>query len=140
MHEDSREHPRWREWYRQNKKEIEEKTEKKDAKAITIIVEGHEARGDDPIAPQNYDWADLLHNHGWDYKIGYSQIFKPAANVRSRDKTIDRSYIEAVKRGHPKITIVYQRPDGESGWTIDNLIMYGTSIKLVSDLKREITL
>lgn len=117
---------------------VAQETEKVD-KSSQILVSGHEASGADPIAPQNFDWADLLHNNGWEYKIGYSQYFKPAYNVRSRDKVIDRSYIQAVKRGRPRIHLVYERADGESSWKMDNFVVTDRpGLSLQAELKEVI--
>lgn len=113
--------------------------EVKQDKSPRVIIWGHEATGEEPIAPQNMDWADLLHNNAWEYKIGYSQYFKPSANSRSHDKIMDRSYIQAVKRGR-MIWIAYQRELGEKGWSLDNYVVFGKpGLSLVKELREEIT-
>lgn len=109
-------------------------------KSPVILVHGHEASGDDPVAPQIFEWVDLLYNNRYDYKVGYAQYFKPAYNVRSRDKVFDRSFLQAVRRGKSEIRIAYQREVGGKSWTMDGFVVYGKpQLKLVSELKKEIT-
>lgn len=132
----------WRGYFQEYRAQLAERMEQETVKADKspqVIIWGHEASGDEPIAPQNMDWADRLHNNAWEYKIGYSQYFKPAANSRSHDKIMDRSYIQAVKRGR-MIWIVYQRELGSKSWSLDNFVVFGKpSLALVTDLREEIS-
>lgn len=131
----------WQGYFQEYRAQLAERMEQETIKADKspqVIIWGHEASGDEPIAPQNMNWADLLHNNAWTYKIGYSQYFKPAANIRSHDKIMDRSYIQAVKRGR-MIWITYQRELGSKSWLMDNFVVYGKpSLTLVKELREEI--
>lgn len=126
--------------YRQQLKEYTEPREAID-RSPQIRIPGRLASGDDPVAPQLHEWAELLYNNGYDYRVGYCQYFKPAANKRSRDKVIDRSYLEAVKRNKSKIKLAYERADGERSWKLDWSTSYvwpKPSIDSVDKLKEEI--
>ena len=117
---------------------VKESKEEKSDKTPTILVMGHEARGDDPIAPQVFEWADLFHNNGYEYKVGYSQSFKPAANSRSHDKVMDWSYIEGAKRGKPVVHIVYGREVGTKSWTNGGSWVYGKGDMGLKEIQKEI--
>jgi hypothetical protein len=123
--------------YNQQLKAYTEPREKAD-KSPKILVMGHEARGDDPIAPQIHEWADLFYNNGYEYRVGYSQSFKPAANSRSHDKVIDWSYIEGARRDRPKVHIVYGREVGTRGWTNGGSWVYGKGDMGLKDIQKEV--
>lgn len=114
------------------------KDAEKSDKTPTVLVMGHEVSGDDPVAPQLHEWASLFHDNGYDYKVGYSQSFVPAANVRGHDKVMDWSYVEGVKRGKPKVHIRYGREVGGKGWTQDGSWVYGRGKMLLREIQEEI--
>lgn len=88
------------------------------SKDPVVLVPGRLAGGDDPVANQLHSWASLLIDNGYDYQVGYGKYFKPAANSRSHDKEIERSYLKAVKRGRNYVYISYEREVGEN-WGVD---------------------
>jgi len=127
--------------YQQQLKEYVEprKTASKDP---IVLVPGHLVNSDDPVAPQLHDWASLLIDNGYDYHVGYGTYFKPAYNSRSRDKTIERSYLEAFKRNKHLIKIAYEKADGDKGWKLDwstSYVWLKPSIETVDALREEIT-
>lgn len=127
--------------YQQQLKEYVEprKTASKDP---IVLIPGRLASGDDPVAPQLHDWASLLIDNGYDYQVGYGRYFKPAATVKSHDKEIDRSYLEARKRNKAPLKIAYEREVGAKGWGIDwntTWVWLNPRIGTVEKLKEEIT-
>jgi len=112
--------------------------EEKSDKTPTILVMGHAVSGDDPVAPQIHEWASLFNDNGYEYKVGYSQSFKPAANSRSHDKVMDWSYIEGAKRGKPVVHIVYGREVGAKSWTNGGSWVYGRGDMGLKEIQKEI--
>ena len=107
-------------------------------KTPTILVMGHEVSGDDPVAPQIHEWCSLLNDNGYDFKVGYAQSFVPAYNKASRDKVMNWSYVEGVKRGKPKVHIVYGHESGGKGWTNGDSWVYGRGKMLLREIQEEI--
>jgi len=108
------------------------------SKTPKILIMGHEASGDDPVAPQIHEWCSLFHDNGYDFKVGYSKSFVPAYNKASRDKVMHWSYVEGAKHGKPKVHIVYGHEDGGKGWTNGDSWVYGRGKMLLKEIQEEI--
>jgi hypothetical protein len=118
--------------------EADERQNEKPDKSPQILVMGHEVNPNEPVAPQLHEWASLFHDKGYEYKVGYAQYFKPAANVRSHDKVMDVSYIEGAKRGRPKVHVAYERESGGKSWTNSGSYVYGREPMGLKDIQREV--
>jgi len=114
------------------------KPRESDSKTPKILIMGHEATGDDPVAPQIHEWCSLFHDNGYDFKVGYAKSFVPAHNKAGRDKVMHWSYVEGVKRGKPKVHIVYGHEDGGKGWTNGDSWVYGRGKMLLKQIQEEI--
>lgn len=116
----------------------EQKNEPRD-KTPVILIPGHEVSGDDPVAPQIFEWVDLVHNNGYDYKLVYSQSMVPAYNKAGRDKVMDWNFLHARKRGKPLVCITYGREVGTKGWKNDGSFVYGRSdLVTLKDIQKEV--
>lgn len=123
--------------YREQLNEYMDGDGKKPSKAPVILIPGRLASGNDPVAKQIHEWVSLLHDNNWDYKVGYAQSRVPAQNVRGREKVMDRSWVNAVKRGHGYLTITYAGESGTGKFTIDHARI-GNKVMSVAEIKEEI--
>ena len=126
----------FREYRKQLSEYVSQSTERSN-KDIVVLIPGRLASGDDPVAKQIHEWTSLLHDNDWDFKVGYAQSFIPAQTSRSRDKIMNRSWVNAVKRGHGYLTITYAGEDGTGKFAIDNASV-GNKYMSIAEIKEEI--
>jgi hypothetical protein len=108
-------------------------------KTPVILIPGHRASGDDPVAPQIFEWVDLFHNNGYEYEVIYSQSRVPPYNKAGREKVMDWNFLHARKSHKPPVFITYSRESGTKGWKNDGSMVYGRSdLATLKDIQKEV--